>query len=199
MTFRISNAFAVSLLATFVTLPLQGCSKDDDSSAASASAEQGTWETGCVKDDSDSENIVYSKSVVTLSGSNFSGVSNSFSKAGCAATDATYVVQLESTYTLNGTAMDSTPTKLAITPKSDAQVTEWKSLCTDLTWKKDTATEVKTTSCGDLGKTFFEKDYGLLEIKDGKLYFGKTTQELDGTTAAKRSKELDTDSPYTKK
>lgn len=197
---KVPTSTFACLFVSVASLALTGCGSNDDAdSSSSSAAEQGTWQTGCVKDDSDPDNITYSTSEITFSGNEISGTDTTYSKAGCAAADASEVIAAKGTYTLNGTAHDTTVTTFSVTPKSDASVTQWKGLCADLTWTKGKATDLKSTSCGDLGKLFFATNYGLLEIKEGKLYLGKESEGFDGNSAATRFKELNTASPYTKK
>jgi hypothetical protein len=147
---------------------------------------------------------------MTITAASFTVVSKNYTDAGC--TQTTYSSTSNGTYSVPSTQvapagaapMDSAITDISMAVADSALVTQvnehsfygyndWAvNAAKDITGRHASASD--TQDPADMLRT----TYGIFQIINGKLYFGKTSPEQPLTTAAQRPKALDMTKPYTK-
>jgi hypothetical protein len=179
-----------------------GCDKEEEEEKSEL---EGTWATSCLAEKSQDGSIESHLKTTTVFGKDsYVSTNTSYTDADTTCTgSAVYVVEHTANYTVGADVatpagskiLDSTPTKVLITLKTEEFVTFFNGgkFCGAEDWAIDVAKDVTTQTCGDNDGPMNAARYDIYDVEGTTLKLGDDTDSESGTTAAKRPTTLSSD------
>jgi hypothetical protein len=175
------------------------CGKTESDSVEGLSPLEGTWIGDCEKFATGSSGTFggeYEVSEQNYSGSTLVILHKDFPSAECDPSTILGSYTMSGTFTRHGSNIDWTVTKISSTPSTAAQINDLQTLCPAMIFSIGNETNLSTCESFKSGVTTL---FDIYEINGSELYMGKTSEDQDGSTAAKRPSSIDTTRKKVKK